>query len=128
MNLEDQAIGTVHSAITEAIKTKLSSGYNSPLDCLIKQAIDNNSAKISSMLLQDACARKLAKVIISKAEGEIEKQANELRSSPEFRAKLTIWLESSMDGTDVVTFAHYAVTYQDVETGEKTVDKVIRLA
>lgn len=105
MNLEDQVIGTVHSAITEAIKTKLSSGYNSPLDNLIKQAIDNNSAKISSMLndavaacltgdfkssLQDACARKLAKVIISKAEGEIEKQANELRSSPEFRAKLTI--------------------------------------
>lgn len=104
MNLEDQVIGTVHSAITEAIKTKLS-GYNSPLDKLIEQAIDNNSAKISSMLndavatclsgdfklsLQDACAKKLARVITSKAEGEIEKQANELRSSPEFRAKLTI--------------------------------------
>lgn len=104
MNLEDQVIGTVHSAITEAIKTKLG-GYNSPLDGLIKQAIENNSVKISSMLneavatcltgdfkekLQDACARKLAKVLISKAEGEIEKQANELRSSHEFRAKLTI--------------------------------------
>lgn len=31
-------------------------------------------------------------------------------------------------GTDVDTFAHYAVTYQDVETGKKFVDKVIRLA
>lgn len=31
-------------------------------------------------------------------------------------------------GTDVDTFAHYAVTYQDVETGKKHVDKVVRLA
>lgn len=104
MNLEDQIIGTVHSSIAEAIKTKLS-GYNTPLDNLIKQSIEKNAESISSMLndavagcligdfraaLQDACAKKLAKVIISKAEGEIEKQANELRSSPEFRAKLTI--------------------------------------
>jgi len=31
-------------------------------------------------------------------------------------------------GTGVDSFAHYAVTYQDVETGETFVDKVIRLA
>jgi len=31
-------------------------------------------------------------------------------------------------GTDVDTFAHYAVTYKDVQTGEKFVEKVIRLA
>lgn len=32
------------------------------------------------------------------------------------------------EGTDVDAFAHYAVTYEDVETGEKSVKKVIRLA
>lgn len=104
MNLEENVIQTVHSAITEAIKTKLS-GYSSPLDSLINQSINKHSAQISAVLddavgavlkgdfaeaLKDACGKKLAKVIIAKAEGEIEKKANDLRSSPEFRAKLTV--------------------------------------
>lgn len=32
------------------------------------------------------------------------------------------------EGTDVDTFANFAVTYQDVETGEKTIKKVTKLA
>lgn len=32
------------------------------------------------------------------------------------------------EGTDVDTFAYYAVTYQDVETGEKIVKKAMILA
>lgn len=32
------------------------------------------------------------------------------------------------EGTDVDTFAHYAVTYENVETGEKTIQKITRLA
>lgn len=31
-------------------------------------------------------------------------------------------------GTEVDTFAHFAVTYENVETGEIVVDKVVRLA
>lgn len=30
-------------------------------------------------------------------------------------------------GTDADTFSHYAVTYEDVETGEKHIKKVTRL-
>ena len=30
-------------------------------------------------------------------------------------------------GTEVDTFAHFAVTYENVETGEIVVDKVVRL-
>lgn len=105
MNLEENVISTVHSAITEAIKAKLASGYNSPLDALIKASVDKHSPAIQGMMdkaiqdaltgdfataLADACTRKLAKVIIQKMEGEIEKKANDLRGSPEFRAKLTL--------------------------------------
>lgn len=31
-------------------------------------------------------------------------------------------------GTDVDSFAVYAITYEDVETGKKHIDKVLRLA
>lgn len=31
-------------------------------------------------------------------------------------------------GTEVDTFAHFAVTFENVETGEIVVDKVVRLA
>lgn len=110
MNLEEQVISTVHSAITEAIKTKLG-GYGSPLDKLVNESIQRHSSGISALLdeavsaclkgdfkeaLQDACTRKLAKVLISKSEGEIEKQANELRSSPEFRAKLVVAISETV--------------------------------
>jgi hypothetical protein len=107
MNLEDQVIATVHSALTEAIKTKLSS-YHGPLDSLIKQSIEKHQAEITKALdaamkgalqgefaeaLADACTRKLAKVLISKMEGELEKRVGELRSSPEFRSRLTVAID-----------------------------------
>lgn len=110
MNLEEQVIKTVHEALTEAIKSKLG-GYNTPLDRLINECIQRHSSGISALLdeavsaclkgdfkeaLQDACTRRLAKVLISKSEGEIEKQANELRSSPEFRAKLVVAISETV--------------------------------
>lgn len=110
MNIEENVISTVHSAITEVIKAKLS-GYNSPLDKIIADSVADKTTSIRFLLdeaiggalvgdfreaLKDACTRKLAKVLISKMEGEIEKRANDLRADPEFRARLTIAI------TDVV--------------------------
>lgn len=104
LDLENEIVGAAHSAITAAMKTKLE-GYNTPLDTLIKEVVAKHYPAIQARLdaavesaltgdfgaaLEDACAKKLAKVLISKMEGEIEKQANELRSSPEFRAKLVL--------------------------------------
>lgn len=100
-------MSTVHSAITDAIKTKLSS-YNSPLDKLIESAIAKNNGEIQALLdnavkeatqadfksaLVDATTRKLAKVLISKMEGEIEKKVGDLRSSPEFRSRLVVAID-----------------------------------
>ena len=112
MNLEENVVGTVHSAITGAIKSSLE-GFNSPLQPFIKNVIERRKADFENLLneavtealtgdfrevLKDACAKKLAKVIISKSEGEIEKQANDLRSSPEFRAKLTVAISVCVKG------------------------------
>lgn len=107
LNLENEVIRAAHSAITAAIKQRLE-GYNSPLDNYIKASIERHSdgiraaldAAISNALkgdfaeaLADACTRKLAKVIISKMEGELEKRVGELRSSPEFRSRLTVAID-----------------------------------
>jgi hypothetical protein len=48
--------------------------------------------------LRDAAAHKLARVVISKCEGEIEKRANEMRSDPAFRARLTLAVEAAIRG------------------------------
>ncbi len=112
MNLEDHVISTVHSAIADAIKTNLV-GYNSPMDAFIRSAFEKHKDKIQAVFdgavidcmtkdfgaaLQDACAKKLAKVLISKMEGEIEKRANNLRANPEFRARLTIAITDTLKG------------------------------
>lgn len=104
LDLESEIVSAAHSAIITGIKKQLE-GYNSPIDPLVKSVVEANSSSLRERLdgavktalsgdfaaaMEDACAKKLAKVLISKMEGEIEKQANELRSSPEFRAKLTV--------------------------------------
>lgn len=107
MNLEETIVATVRDAITGAVKSKLE-GYNSPLDPIIKTVIERRRAEFESMLdeavtdslkgdfrtaMKEACTHKLARVIMSKTEGEIEKQANELRSSGPFRAQLTLAID-----------------------------------
>ncbi len=112
MNLEENVISSVHSALAECIKKKME-GYGSPLDPLIKASVEKHEGQIRAALdssvvaalsgdfaeaLKDACTRKLAKVLISKMEGEIEKRANELRADPEFRARLTIAITEVVKG------------------------------
>lgn len=102
--LEQNVLNTVEQAISEAVVKNLSA-YNNPLDELIKVAVAKHQEKIQKLFddaienvvvgglkdsLETAISHKISKVLVSKMEGEIEKQANELRSSPEFRAKLTL--------------------------------------
>jgi G:T/U-mismatch repair DNA glycosylase len=104
LDLENEVVAAAHSAIVDAMKSKLTS-YHTPLDELIKVVVAKHAPAIQARLdaavehaltgefgtaLEDACTKKLAKVLISKMEGEIEKQANELRQSPEFRSKLVL--------------------------------------
>jgi hypothetical protein len=114
MNLENNIIETVHSAIGEAIKARLAIGYHdSPMNKmidsvivarepairkLVEEAIDGALSGDLRTAIKDACAHKLARVLVSKMEGEIEKRAVELRQSPEFRAKVTLAIEQAVKG------------------------------
>lgn len=106
---EDKVVETINLAIGEAIKARLSSGYNdNPLNKIIDSVVVDKKDDIKSLIdeaisealkgdlriaLKDACMHKLARVITSKMEGEIEKRANELRGSPETRARITLAIE-----------------------------------
>ena len=104
-DLEKQINDTVSDALAKGVQSVLASSYGNPIGQLAEQVINNRSAEITKLFddaltsafseefcpaLRSACAHKLAKVLVSKMEGEIEKKANDLRSNPETRAKITL--------------------------------------
>lgn len=98
----------VQDGIREAIKSKLS-GYNSPLDKLLKEAIDGKNAIISDILnaaltdalrdtdfvyeIKQSIRSKLGSLLVAKIGGEIERVVNELKSNPNTRAKITLAID-----------------------------------
>lgn len=109
LTLEQLITREVGPAIREAIHKKLASEYRSPLDGIITRVIDANAADIQGRLdaalktaiaaadfeaaVRDNLTHKLARVLSSKMEGAVEKVANDVRSNPAFRARLTIAAE-----------------------------------
>lgn len=107
--LEEAVLKEVGPAIREAIHKRLASDYNSPLGKLVDRVIDANAADIQGRLdaalktaiaaadfeasVRDNLTHKLARVLSSKMEGAVEKVANDVRSNPAFRARLTIAVE-----------------------------------
>jgi hypothetical protein len=103
---------TVTQGIGDAIKERLNRGYaDNPLNKmvdsvvvsrepalrkLIEEAVDGALVGDFRAALKDAVTHKLARVLTSKLEGEIEKRANELRSSPEMRARITLAIEQAV--------------------------------
>ena len=112
--LERQVFGGMLASISEATKNYLSaSDYHgsNPFTKLVKAAVDRKAAELSTLMddaldsafsgdfrekLREAAAHKLARVLMAKMEGEIEKRANDLRADPAFRARLTIAIEKAV--------------------------------
>jgi hypothetical protein len=98
----------IRDAIREGVKSKMG-GYNSSLDKLVDAAIAKHSDKfralleesISTAVLDDsfrvevkqAVHKNLAKTLIQRFGGEIEKQVNVLKSDPTTRARITLAIE-----------------------------------
>lgn len=108
MNIEEVVMKELGPAIRDAVHEKLK-GYNSPLEKIVHRVIENNAAAIQQHLddalksaiaaadfekaVRDNLTHKLARVLSSKMEGAVEKVANDVRSNPAFRARLTIAVE-----------------------------------
>jgi hypothetical protein len=104
ITIDQQILDAVRSSLASGISKALES-YNNPITKLAEAVVLSRQGEIQSVFtaamdsalagefreaLQSACAHKIAKVLVSKMEGEIEKKANDLRSNPEIRAKITL--------------------------------------
>jgi hypothetical protein len=111
--MEQEILQTAKAAISEAIVKELT-GYNKPLSKLTENVINDNSVELYSLIndefagllksedfkaaLKDALNAKLAKTLIARMGGELEKQVNELKANPATRAKITLAINELIDG------------------------------
>lgn len=109
MDLESMLVRAIQDGMREGIKNKLTQSYQNPLDDLMKQAVAKHDAAIRSMLsdalasaigdvqfreeIKAAVRHTLAKTLISRFGGELEKQVNVLKSDPTTRARITLAIE-----------------------------------
>lgn len=110
--MEDRILESVRVAMNNAITQELV-GYNKPLSKLTEKVISDHSSELYNLIndefskllasdgfkvaLQDALHQKLAKTLIARMGGELEKQVNELKKNPQTRAKITLAISQLID-------------------------------
>lgn len=103
---EQELASMVIDAVKHRFLNKLETGYLSPLDKIIEETIQNNRESILAMLngllvnslksvefkktLQEEFNRKIAKTLISKVSGSVEKSVNQVMMNAETKAKLIL--------------------------------------
>jgi len=99
----------IRDGIREGVKKELTSGYNSPLAKLITDSISSQTNQFRMMMesaiascvkdlafreeIASAVRHSLAKTLIARFGGEMEKQVNVLKSDPTTRARITLAIE-----------------------------------
>lgn len=111
MNIDTDQIfeNAIRDGIRDGIKTKFNQGYSNPLDKLLNDAIATHTPKLRK-LFEDAIAscigdaefvgevasatrKTLAKTLVQRFGGELERQVNTLKSDPTTRARITLAIE-----------------------------------
>jgi len=108
-DFEKNLLRDAQRAIGEAIKSSLT-GFNSSFNKLVNSVIESHSAELREIInenftsviksddfsqaIKHAFEHKLAKILVSKLEGSVEKCVNTLRSDPTIRARMVLAIES----------------------------------
>lgn len=103
--LQRQILETAKNAIGQAIQAELV-GYNKPLSVLASKVVDSYHDELFSIIndevaqliggddfrgvIKEQLNKSLAKVLIQKMGGELEKQVNNLKQNPQTRARITL--------------------------------------
>ncbi len=106
---ETEVLTIIRRSLVDAITESMKVGYGNPIGKIVEACIirhkaelesrvdDLISSTLSSMDFREDILRafkdKVARVIVSKADGAVEKTVNEYRQNPIFRAKLTLAIE-----------------------------------
>jgi hypothetical protein len=99
----------IRDGIREGVTKRMSSGYNSPMDKAIDAALQTHFDKFRVLMeesiatcicdqefrtqIAQAVRHQLAKTLIQRFGGEMEKQVNVLKSDPTTRARITLAIE-----------------------------------
>lgn len=103
--LQNQILQSVNSAMGKAIESELV-GYNKPLSLLTARVIESHQGELFNVIdcevsqliggddfrsiIKEQLNKNLAKVLIQRMGGELEKQVNTLKQNPQTRARITL--------------------------------------
>lgn len=99
----------IQDGISDAMKAMLT-GYSSPLSGTIKACIERNDGRLRALIdgaidgavadeefkeeIRQSTRKVLAKTLISRIGGEMEKQVNALKADPTTRARITMAIDA----------------------------------
>jgi hypothetical protein len=106
--LEQDILKAIQGSIGESIKSCLVD-YNSPLNKLVESVVNSHTSELRDTIeysfskvimsaefketVNNAFNHKLARILVDKLEGAIEKRVHELRSDPTIKAKMILAIE-----------------------------------
>ena len=104
-NIEQQILNSIQSSMGKAIESELV-GYNKPLSKLTESVIDSHKDELFKILDKEVSQliggqsfrdiikaelnKSLARVLIQRMGGELEKKVNTLKQNPQTRARITL--------------------------------------
>ena len=115
MNIDaDQVLeNAIKDGLRKAVEKQLGDPYRSPVEPLIKDAIEYHKTELMKLLNsaikecvadEDFCEtiksdvrKSLSKVLVQRFGGEIQKQVNALKSDPTTRARIVMAIEEIVD-------------------------------
>jgi hypothetical protein len=119
MDADKILLDAVEQGIREGIKSKLTSGYNSPLDKLLNDCLAQHNEHLRGLIntaltqafdderfrqqVIDGVSHKLGTLLVARFGGELERQVNALKSDPTTRARITLAIESIVKGREPAT-------------------------
>lgn len=108
IDAEKMLVSAIRQGIQEGIAKKFDS-YNSPLNKLLENSLQKYQTEFQTLLenaisscvsdpefrqnVSQAVRHSLAKILVQRFGGELEKQVNVLKSDPTTRARITIAIE-----------------------------------
>jgi len=107
-------LDAIQEGICNAIKSKIE-GYNSPLEPAIRSCVAKHETKINAIIddaigtcvnddefkaeIMASTRTQLARTLVQRIGGELEKQVNALKSSPTTRARITMAIDAIIKDT-----------------------------
>jgi len=115
MNIQEEVEKAIRQALADGVRSRLTGSYNNPLDKIISDSLAPSGGQFRVLLeesitgaindpefresIRAAVRSTLAKTLVQRFGGELEKQVNALKSDPITRARITLALEEIVKTT-----------------------------